>query len=175
MTPSQHTRDRWPLELTLYVAHFFVDHYLFDFGGMQSTNSDNFESFQKQILGSLGLSGDDYSRLSNEAGSLEDQYRFSSMSSVFEHCIANASDEVRSQSLKYALTCNTRCGRKQEKVAECARRYGLHPNLPGQSPSLQVVYGADFITDRPAGLLLPIILVFDHILSDEGKVLRRAV
>ncbi len=157
------------MTLYLYVAHFFVDHYLYDFGGMETPNSDSdgFESFQRHILGLLGLSGDDYARSSNEARSLEDQYRFSSMFSVFEQCIANASNEVRSQSINYVLTCNTRFERKQEKVAEVAPRYGLHPNLPVQTPSLQVVYGPDFITGRSVGLLLPIILVFDYILSDE--------
>lgn len=163
-------RDHWPLELTLHLAHFLVDHYLIDYRGIDAFSHGHFDAFQKQMMCSLGLSETDYSSFREEALKLEGQYRFSSMSSVFEYCIDNSSIELRNRCLEHALTCKTERSRSQETVREAAKRYGLHPDSHNQSTPLQVVYGADFLTRRSPQLLLPIILVFDHILSDEGII-----
>jgi hypothetical protein len=161
----------WPIELVLYLADFLVVHFIFDIRGFGQAGS--IEPFQRRILLSCGLSDDEYRRLNSQALTLEKQLGFSSMSTVLEYCIGSSPASVKAACLEYALTCETGQVKRQEKLAEVANRYRLHPIAKKQGAPLQVVYGADFISSKSSSLIFPIILIFDHILSDEGIVFDR--
>jgi hypothetical protein len=163
--PELYSDSSWPLELILYLASFVDSHIYIDL----HTHSKS-EEEQKRILFLCGVTSEQYERLRDEAIKIEKQSGFFKSTTVLEYCLTKSPVHIRENCLNYALNCDTRLILHRQQLVEVAKRYGLHPEYRKHLQPLQVVYGADFLSLKlhSAYLLLPVILICDHILSDEG-------